>query len=221
MSKEGLHQEAGLSLIELLISMMVILILMGAATTLFSKAMSVRARESRTTDALTSAYAALNVMSREISNSGFGLHQPGSTVASNGIIVEDSGERQIHVRSNFTNFVAYTDTNAPGQTIDPGEDVTYYFDEPTKSIVRYDPHATPTTSVVVNRISDVKLEYYDYAESGSTGVGPLTVPSVSTARIVLTVKVELDPVPGQPNPEAVQFSSQVNLRNSNYMLQQY
>jgi type II secretory pathway pseudopilin PulG len=221
MSRNGLKQEAGLSLIELLISMTVILIMMGAATTLFSKAMSVRARESRTTDALTSAYAALNLMSRELSNSGFGLLEPGTTVASNGIIIADSGERQIHVRSNFTNAAAYTDPNAPGQTIDPGEDVTFYFEAPTRSIVRYDPHASPTTSVVVNRISDVRFQYFDYATSGSTGSGPNTTPTSSTARIVITVTVDLDPVPGQPNPQAVTFSTQVNMRNSNYMLQQY
>jgi hypothetical protein len=159
-------------------------------------------------------------MSREISNSGFGLHSRTSTeVATNGIEISDSSANQIHIRSNFTNVADYSDPNAPGQTNDPGEDVTYYFEAPTRSIVRYDPHASPTTSVVVNRISNVTFRYFDYVASGSSGVES-PVPSTNTARIVITVTVDLDPVPGQPNGQ-VTFSSQVNLRNSNYMLQQY
>jgi prepilin-type N-terminal cleavage/methylation domain-containing protein len=212
--------ESGFSLIELVIAMTVMLIMMGVASTLFSKSLSTRLRESRTADALTSAYAALNVMSREIGNGGFGLLNPASGLASNGIVLADSNDQQIHIRSNFTNVVPYTDPNAPGQTNDPGEDVTYYFEPTTKSIVRYDPHATPTTSVVVNKISNVRFSYFDYVTSGSAGV-PNVVPTAATGRIVITVTVELDPVQGQPNPQAITFSSEVNMRNSNYMLQQY
>lgn len=212
--------ESGFSLIELVIAMTVMLIMMGVASTLFSKSLSTRLRESRTADALTSAYAALNVMSREIGNGGFGLLNPASGLASNGIVLSDSNDQQIHIRSNFTNVVPYTDPNAPGQTNDPGEDVTYYFEPTTKSIVRYDPHATPTTSVVVNKISNVRFSYFDYVTSGSAGV-PNVAPTAATGRIVITVTVELDPVQGQPNPQAITFSSEVNMRNSNYMLQQY
>lgn len=212
--------ESGFSLIELVIAMTVMLIMMGVASTLFSKSLSTRLRESRTADALTSAYAALNVMSREIGNGGFGLLNPASGLASNGIVLADSNDQQIHIRSNFTNVVPYTDPNAPGQTNDPGEDVTYYFEPTTKSIVRYDPHATPTTSVVVNKISNVRFSYFDYVTSGSGGI-PNVVPTAATGRIVITVTVELDPVQGQPNPQAITFSSEVNMRNSNYMLQQY
>ena len=214
-------KQSGFSLIELLITMTIMLIMMGLAGTLFSKSMAVRARESRTTDALTSAYAALNVMSREIGNGGFGLLNPATGLASNGIVLADSNANQIHIRSNFTNVVPYTDPNAPGQTNDPGEDVTYYFEPTTKSIVRYDPHANPTTSVVVNKISNVTFEYWDYVTSGSNGTSTGGTPSASTGRIVITVTVDLDPVNGQPNPESITFSSQVNMRNSNYMLQQY
>ena len=218
-SRKQLSQ-SGFSLIELMITMTIMLIMMGVAGTLFSKSMSVRARESRTTDALTSAYAALNVMSREIGNGGFGLVDPASGLASNGIVPADSNDHQVHIRSNFTNAVPYADPNAPGQTNDPGEDITYYFEPTTKSIVRYDPHSDPTTSVVVNKISNVTFNYFDYVTSGSAGT-PVTTPSAATGRIVITVTVDLDPVNGQPNPQAVTFSSEINMRNSNYMLQQY
>src|SRR5437762_4107022 len=221
MIEKKANGQAGFSLVELMVAMTLMLILMGVASSLFSRSLSVRARESRTTDALTSAYAALNVMSREISNSGYGLMDPATRIAVNGIVLPDSNSQKIHVRSNFTNSAAYTDPNAPGQTNDPGEDVTYYFEPTTKSIVRYDPHSLPTTSVVVNKISNVVFSYYDYATSGSSGTGPNTAPTATTGRMVITVTVDLDPVYGQPNPQSVTFSSEVNLRNSNYMLQQY
>jgi prepilin-type N-terminal cleavage/methylation domain-containing protein len=220
-------RQRGFSLLELVVTMVILLIIMGVISTLFSRALMVRARESRTTDALTSAYAALNVMSREISNAGFGLRNPATGYSDNGIITADSNGTQIHVRSNFTNVVSYTDPNAPGRTNEPGEDVTYYYEPVTHSIVRYDPHGlwdgtnyVPQTSVVVNKISNVSFTYYDYLVSGSTGT-PVSTPSAATGRIVITVTVDLDPVPEQPNPQQVRFSSEVNLRNSNYMLQQY
>jgi prepilin-type N-terminal cleavage/methylation domain-containing protein len=221
------NQNAGFSLMELLIAMTVLLVMMGIAATLFSKSMAVRARESRTTDALASAYAALNVMSREISNSGFGLKSSTGGSASNGIIIADSSNHRIHIRSNFSNVSPYNDPSAPGQTNDPGEDVTYYFDAATNSIVRYDPHATPTTSVVVNKISNVTFNYYDYSPINTSGSGPNSTPTALTGRVVIDVKVQLDPISGQPNqlangqPLSVSFSSEVNLRNSHYMLQQY
>ncbi|MEP7147733.1 MAG: type II secretion system protein [Acidobacteriota bacterium] len=216
MSVKKKSSQAGFSLIELLISMTVLLVLMGIAMTLFAKAMSVRTRESQTTDALTASYAALNVMSREISNSGFGLADSAGK-ATNGIIIEDSDQRQIHIRTNFTNVTPY---GQQSQTNDPGEDVTYYFEPQTKSIVRYDANANPTTSVVVNKISNVEFKYFDYAMSGSAGV-ERSVPSATTGRVVITVTVQMERVQGQPNPLSISFSTEVNLRNSNYMLQQY
>jgi len=199
--------------------MTVMLILMAVAASLFARSLSVRARESRTTDALTSAYAALNLMSREISNGGFGLRDAATRRATNGIVVGDSSQQQIHLRSNFTNVTPYTDPNF-GQTSDPGEDVTYFFESGTQSIVRFDPNADPQVSVVVNKISGVRFDYYNYdVAAGMTG--PFTTPTSATGRIVLTVRVDLDPVYGQPNPQSITFSSEVNMRNSSYMLQQY
>ena len=82
---------AGFSLIELMISMVIVILLLGLVSTLLSRSLSVRARESRKTDALTSAQAALNIMSREIANSGFGIYddpspRPQSTVLSSAAI---------------------------------------------------------------------------------------------------------------------------------------
>ena len=110
-----------------------------------------------------------------------------------------------------------------------GEDVTYFFDADTRSIVRYDPHGLETspgvfegkTSVVVNRISNVTFKYFDYEGGTSEATGPLTTPNETTARVRIEVDVELDQVYGQRNTEHVTFASDVTFRNNNYMLSQY
>ena len=203
-------KEGGFSLIELMIAMTVMIILLGLASSLFARVMGIRQRESRRTDALTSAQAALNVMSREIANSGYGLN-------TNGIITTDSNAKRLHFRSNVVN----TDL----VTTSPGEDLTYFYDSNTDSIVRFDAHGVnPTTSsisVIVNGISDVTYEYFDYTGSSSTPSAAKTIPTSNTARIRITVLVELEPVQGQPGNQVVKFTSDVTLRNSDYMLGQY
>lgn len=204
------NKTAGFSLLELLIAMTVTIVLLGMISTLFSGVMSTRKRESSRTDALTAAQAALNVMSREVANSGYGLNN-------NGLITTDSNEQKIHVRSNVVN----TDST----TTSPGEDVTYFYDTTTQSIVRYDAHgvnaATPSISVIINRVSRVDFKYYDYVGSSSTPSAAKTIPTSDTSRVTITVTVDLEPVRGQPNGQSVKLTSDVTLRNSDYMLFQY
>lgn len=220
MTKRQLNNEAGFSLLELIVAMLLMLMMLAIVSTLLSRSLSVRARESQRTDALTAAQAALNVLSREIANSGFGLSTPGDPqMASNGIITADSNDKQIHIRANVNN-VGPPSGSTVLSTNEPGEDITYFFDAATSSIVRYDKNNTPKTSVVVNRISDVKFQYFDYVGTNSSGV-EVTTPTNNTGRIRITVTVQLDPVYGQPNPSNVTFTSDVTLRNSSYMLNQY
>lgn len=195
----------GFSLIELIISMTVTLVLLGLVSTLLAGALNSRKRESRRTDALSSAQAALNVMSREIANTGFGLNY-------NGLVPADSDDNQLHFRSNVTNI--NSDTNSDD------EDLTYFFDDATKSIVRFDRYHTPQTSVIVNRISNVNFKYYSYTGSSSTAT-ETTVPSEDTGRITITVIVTLEKVQGQPDGQFVTLKSDITLRNSKYMLKQY
>lgn len=206
--------------------MVVVLILLGVVSTLLSQSLSIRARESRKTDALTSAHAALNIMSREIANSGFGIYDGAiSQTAVNGIVLNgDSGRNQIHIRANLTNFGdgPLNPTCPVMCTNQPGEDVTYFFDDATDSIVRYDPNGNPRTSVVVNKISNVTFAYFDYLADGTVTPEPgNTTPTVNTGRIRLSVDVTLDPVVVGEAAEAVRFTSEINLRNSSYMLRQY
>ncbi len=207
---EKSNTSKGFSLIELIIAMTVTLVVLGLVSTIFSSAMSSRKRESQRTDALTSAQAALNVMSREIANSGYGISISGQT--NNGIVIADSTNKILHFRANLVNSDLTTNS--------PGEDLAYFYDSATKSIVRYDPNDSPQTSAIVNRISDVTFTYFNY--SGSNSLATQTaVPSTDTGRIRINVLVKMDPVQGQPDNQTVTFTSDVTLRNSNYMLNQY
>ncbi len=210
-------KQKGFTIIELLVAMTITLVLMSIVAVLMSRAFGVRSRESSRTDALTSAQAALNVISREIANSGFGLAADDEdTVHDNGIVIADSGATKLRVRANFTN------TNAT--TSDEGEDVSYYYDADSQSIVRHDatrnPLIYPATTFLVNRISSVSFLYYNYTASTSTFTTS-TTPTSETARVQITVTVNLDAVQGQPGLQTVTLRSDVTLRNSDYMMSQY
>lgn len=205
--------EKGFSIIELIIAMTVMLVLLGLVSTILSGAVSTRSRESRKTDALSSSQAALNVISREVANSGYGL-------SFNGLIIADSGSQKIRVRANLK--------NSNNCVTDSGEDITYFYDAATRSIVRSERYATAEcgttfqtkTSVVVNRISNITFNYWDYSSTNTAGT-PTSLPTANTGRIVITVEVELEDVQGQPSGQRVTLKSDVTLRNSEYMLNQY
>ena len=204
---------AGFSLVELLIAMIIMLVVMGLAANLFSKSLSTRQRESSQTDALTAAQAALNVISREIANSGYGL-------LDNGIVFTDSGEKKIHFLSNIKN------NNTA--TTDPGENITYFFDPASESILRYDANVTEVskrTSIIINRISKVEFQYFDYLNStlipAPPQPAPTFIPTVNTSRVRVKITVSLENVQGQVNNQSVVLVSDVTLRNSDYMLHQY
>lgn len=228
MNPPNKKRNAGFSLIELVITMTIMLIALGIVSSIMSRAFSVRARESRTADALASAQAALSVLSREISNSGFGLYNDStSKVANNGIVIADSNANRIRVRANRDNEGGVRGAEGPTTLVLnwPGEDVTYFFDAATKSIVRYDPNGLgtgqPQTSVVVNQISNVTFEYYDYTGGTSLSSAAQAVPTADTGRVRIIVEVVLDKVIGQPDGQRVTLASDVTLRNNSYMLQQY
>lgn len=203
MQKES--NNAGFSLIEVILATTVMLVLLGLVSTLFSKSIYTKQRESRRTDALTSSQAALNVISREVANSGYGI-------TNNGLVAEDSNGERIHFRANIINKDLFTTS--------PGEDITYFYDAATESIVRYDPNDNPKTSVVVNRISEVKFRYWSYTGSNSTPT-LTTTPTSDTGRVEISVTVKLEDVPEQPTEQKVTLISDVTLRNSTYMLNQY
>ncbi len=197
-------EASGFSIVELLIAVTIMIVVLGLVGSLLSQSLS-----TRHTDALTSAQAALNVMSREIANSGYGL-------TSNGIVTADSNQQQLHFISNVANNNAVL-TNRY-------ENVTYFFDPVTSSILRHDANgdgtAAPQTSIIINRISNVNFLYFNYTGSNSAPTSS-TTPSSSTGRVRVTLTVSLENVQGQPSGQSVVLVSDVTLRNSRYMLQNY
>lgn len=208
MVRKSSKKEAGFSIVELIVTMTIMLIIVGLVVTLFSRSLNTKSRESNKTDALTAAQAALNVMSREIANSGYGT-------VTNGLMA-DSTDKQLHFVSNHVN----TNDNL----LQTGENVTYYFEPATQSILRYDKNGdgpgVATTSIIINRISRVDYDYFNY-----TLADPLptvtTAPTANTGRVRITLTVNLEEVFGQVNPSAVVLTSDVTLRNSDYMLRNY
>ena len=196
----------GFTLVELIISMVITLVILGVAVAAFSGALGARDRETSRTDALTSAQAALNILTREIGNSGYGL-------TTNGLVIADCTGKKLHFRSNTGNH--------DGSTSSAGEDVTFYYDSVSQSVVRYD--TVGGTSGIINRVSDVDFIYYNYVVNPTTGVVTISAgsASVDTARVNITLKVILADVQGQPSGRIETVTSDVTLRNSPYMLSQY
>jgi type II secretory pathway pseudopilin PulG len=200
--------ESGFSVVELIMAMTLTVLILGVGVATFSGALGTRDRESSKTDALTSAQAALNIMSREIGNSGYGL-------ADNGLVVgpNDSTNKRLHFRANTVN-------NGSTATDASGEDVTFYYDTASQSVVRYD--KVTGTSGIINRVSDVDFIYYNYTYDPVNGVvvsqgsaGP------TTARVNIKLTVILADVRGQPTNQTVTLSSDVTLRNSPFVLGNY
>lgn len=217
----------GFSLLELLIAMAITLTLMSVATTLLANALRVRARENQKSDALADTQRALNIMSREIANSGFNL-------TNNGIVEADSGLNEIRVRANLNRYdydPLVNDASRSG-VIDAGEDITYFINEAdnTKYLARHDRFGSGST-VLANRIDQMNIHYfaqkvtYTAPPGGQdiTNVSAAEVPKANAKYIVIAVAVTLDAV-GAPNtsgyqpPYSVLLCSDVTLRNASLWL---
>jgi prepilin-type N-terminal cleavage/methylation domain-containing protein len=198
-SKTRRSRQAGFSLLELLIAMTVTLAVMVAASTLLATSLRTRARENVRSNALASVQRALSIMSREISNSGYGL-------SDNGIVIADSSETSIRTRANLDN-----NSNLSG--ID--EDVRFVLQTATtnKEIVRYDNSlALSRRSVLATNITSFTIKYLNLAGS--------EVSAATAERLSIEVEVFLPASPEEPEG-VVNLISQVSLRNAPLTLQQF
>ena len=205
MKKTAEKNIAGFSILELTISMTIMLILMAMAGTIFHHSVGTRQREMRRTEAVTKVQTALNLISREIANSGYGL-------TDNGLVTPDSNKNKIHFRSNIQNQNSTTN--------DANEDLTYYFDSASNAIVRYDRFANPRTSTVANNVGNLTFQYFSYNNFGDPPVAS-DVPTANTARVRITVSIRLESVQGQPDNQEITYTSDVSIRNSKYISKQY
>ncbi len=223
-------RQSGFSLVELCIALTVTLVIMAIASTLLASSFNVRNRENQRSSAIADAQRALNLMSREIANAGYGL-------STNGIVTGDSGATSIRVRSDL-DLSGATD----GLT-GLAEDVKYLFvnDANGSFIVRVNLQPTQTTSLIANRIDGLAIYYYDQRVTytiGNCATGSCNISNVLNSAgttqaevtpdnakyIVLSLRVTLPAVgtagsAGYQPPSATQLVSTVTLRNAN--LQNY
>ena len=220
---EKLHSQRGFSLIELLIAMTVTVVIAGIASTLVAQSFRMRTREDARSDAIADAHRALNIVSREIANSGFGL-------IDNGIVPGDTGAGSIRFRANLN---AYT-RDSLGNLVtgadsvnDRDEDIKYtmYNDNAANRhyLVRYDAILGATdqregTTVLANRLDSFQLQYFN---SVGTELNVAADPSavITAWKVRVTVGVRLPPQgsPGSPGfqPEsAINLVSDIVLRNA-------
>jgi prepilin-type N-terminal cleavage/methylation domain-containing protein len=205
--------QSGFSLYELLIAMAVTLVVMVIAVTLVAGAFSIRARENQRSDALVDAQRALNYMTRDIANSGFGLRN-------NGIVEADSNLSAIRLRANLNAFMRQTTSQ---NTSDADEDVQYRLvDDGTNSyVVRLDINTNNQTTILANRIDGLRIRYYggkvSYTPNPNSAI--CDIANVSAAEVaqkrdakyvVITLCVNL-PQRGSPGVAGYQAASRVRL----------
>lgn len=222
-SANNKNTSGGFSLLELLIAMVITMALMTAAATLLANALRVRSRENQKSDALADTQRALNIMSREIANSGFNL-------TTNGLVAADCSINEIRVRSNLNRFdydASVSDASRENVQ-DEGEDITYFINEAdnTMYLARHDKYGTGST-VLANRIDGMNVHYFGEkvtytAPPGGSDITDVSAAEVSPADakyIVIAVSVTLDAVgtpnsPGYQPPYSVLLCSDVTLRNT-------
>src|ERR1041384_7895686 len=184
------HLETGFSLIELLLAITITLTVLGLTGGLLASSFNVRARENQKTDALADTQRALNIMTREIANAGFGL-------ASNGIVAADSNDTAIRVRANLNAFDGQTSSNSIS---DRNEDVKYslYSAGSDSYIVRLDIGTQNQTTVLANRVDSLRIRYYpakiNYTAGSNCDISTTSAEVTQksdTRYIVLSVCVEL------------------------------
>jgi prepilin-type N-terminal cleavage/methylation domain-containing protein len=242
MSIKTSNKQAGFSLFELMISMVVTLVMMGLASTLLAGSFKIRSREDRKSDAIADVQRALNIMTREIGNAGFRLPTGLNSVSSNGIVTGDTNNQSIRIVSNLDGAPdPATPDVADTSVTSPNEDLKFlmYIDNTLgqRYLVRYDENAGNKTTVLANRIDSMVIRYYDEKVTYSTTVDSTTgvcdITNVKNAAgsteaevspglaryLVIAVGVTL-PAVGRPGvdgyqpPSQLQLTSDVVLRNS-------
>ena len=219
--------EAGFSLLELMIAMGLTVIVLSVSTALLASAVRVRAREDRRSDAIADVRRALNTMTREIANAGYGLP---SGLAGNGIVAADSNSASIRLITNPDLFS--TDAAAtPNSPTSQDEDLIYRWVNDAANdqsyIMRFDVNsAILGSTVLANRVDSFVIRYYDrrvtyQAGTCQQGINTATVrnaagalqaevaPSLATY-VVIAVCVQL-PAVGTPGSQGFQPASQTQL----------
>jgi len=224
--------EAGFSLLEVIFAMGITITMMGLASTLLAGSFNVRSREDRKSDAVADVQRALNIMTREISNSGLKLPSGLPAVSTNGVVTDDTDNLSLRFVSNLNGMPDSANGYFEDSDVDDqDEDIKFlmYVDASIgqRYIVRYEKNGATPTTVLANRIDSLVFRYYDEkvvydTTVDASGVCDITnvVNAAGTAEtevspaaarfVVIAVGVTLPPV-GTQNSSGYQPSSQVQL----------
>ncbi len=232
--------QAGFSMIELILAMGITIGIMAMASSLLASSFRMRSREDRKSDAIADVQRALNIMTREISNAGLKVPSGLPKVATNGIVTDDSNSQELRLVSNLNGLPDsangyFEDTDVD----DTDEDVKFLMyvdaDLGQRYIVRYEKNGTKQTTVLANRIDSLIFRYFDEKVTYDTTVvdGVCDITNVKNAAgvtedpvspgaakfVVIAVGVSLPAVgqvgaEGYQPPSQVQLTSDVVLRNS-------
>ena len=242
MQTRSSNNQAGFSLLELIFAMVITITVLGLACNILAGAFHVRSREDRKSDAIADVQRALNIMTREISNTGMKLPTGLGAVSTNGIVADDSNNSAIRIVSNLNGMPDTTNGYSEDADLsDTDEDVKFlmYIDEERaqRYIVRYEKNGSNQTTVLANRVDSLVFRYfdekvtYDTTVDKDTGVCDITnvknaageeekeVTPGSAKFIVIAVGVTLpslgtEGAEGYQPPSQVQLTSDVVLRNS-------
>lgn len=233
--------EAGFSLLEVILAMGITITIMGLASTLLASSFHIRSREDRKSDAIADVQRAMNIMTREISNSGLKLPTGLTYVSANGVVGDDSDNTSIRIVSNLNGMPDSANGYFEDSDVTDGdEDLKFlmYVDATLgqRYIVRYEKNNTNQTTVLANRIDSLVFRYYDKKVTYDTTVdasGICDITNVKNAAgsaetevspgsarfIVIAVGVTLPAVgiantSGYQPASQVQLTSDVVLRNS-------
>lgn len=200
--------------------MTVTIVIAGVAATLVAQSLRMRTREDARSDAIADAQRALNIVSREIANSGFGL-------ADNGLVTGDTGPNSIRFRANLNAYSRDSSGNPEATSelvTDPDEDIKYsmYHDNASARhyLVRFDVTRPDREGITVlaNRLDTFSLTYYDMD-------GNIVDVQANTTNVSLVWKVKVEvgvtlPAIGSPGSTGYQperpltLHSEVVLRNA-------
>lgn len=241
MNMQNAKSEAGFSLIEMIVAMAVTMTVMGMACSILAGSFNIRAREDRKSDAIADVQRALNIMTREISNSGLKVPTGLAAVADNGIVTNDSDSQGLRFVSNLNGMPDSANGFFEDADVeDADEDLKFLMyvdaDLGQRYIVRYETHGATPTTVLANRVDSLVFRYYDKKVTYTTTVdadGNCDITNVVNAAglqenevspgaakfVVIAVGVTLPAVgqvgaPGYQPPSQVQLTSDVVLRNS-------
>ena len=233
--------EAGFSLLELVLAMTITITIMGLASSILAGAFNIRSREDRKSDAIADVQRAMNIMTREISNSGLKLPTGLDAVSTNGVVAGDSNSSGIRIVSNLNAMPELANGYAEDADLDDtDEDVKFLMyidtDRGQRYIVRYEKNGSNQTTVLANRVDSLVFRYYDEKVTYETTVsadGVCDITNVKNAAgdtetevspgsakfIVIAVGVTLPSVgtkgaEGYQPPSQVQLTSDVVMRNS-------